>query len=365
MTSRDNPAVWLAKRLRGLREHAWPDVSLTQRDLARALGGNRPLSVPLISSWENLQRPVVPPAERLLAYAAFFASRRSAEASPYRLLDDAELTEAEREQRDRLERELLSARSAATNHLDTAPADRSAAFLDGPWRFTDGKPVTIVCADVPVEQRAGLAEPDDLRRKHAELYAYADLDSLVELYGHIRAANPLAEVKYCKASDLEPDDYTTHLVLLGGVHWNQATSTMIKMLNLPVWQGEVDPADARRSGGYHVTDDSGQPTELRPIWDDGGRHLLGDVGHFVRAANPLNGKRTLTICNGIDSRGVLGTVRALIDERFRDRNSSYLKTRFAGYGKYSVLTRVQIIDGAVVTPDWTVDATRLHEWKDR
>lgn len=363
MTSRENPALLLARRLRGLREHAWPDVSLTQRDLARVLGGSRPLSVPLISSWENPQRPVVPPAERLLAYAAFFASRRSVESRPYRLLDDAELTTVERERRDRLERELLQVRSEALTFQETAVAPAPTGALGGPWRFEDGKPITIVCAEVPKKQLQTLPQPDDPDRAYADLYSYADADSLLELYGHIRAANPYSEVKCRKAPDLEPDDYTTHLVLLGGADWNKATRTLVKRLDLPVSQVPTDLPQSRLPTMYRVEDEAGQKTAYHAEWESGGTNLISDVGHFVRATNPFNGKRTVTICNGIDSRGVLGTVRALVDERFWERNSAYLLDRFAGCSKYSVLTRILIVDGAVVTPDWTLPETRLHEWK--
>ena len=42
----------LARRLRALRQERWPGISLTQGELAQALGGDYRLSVPLISSWE-------------------------------------------------------------------------------------------------------------------------------------------------------------------------------------------------------------------------------------------------------------------------------------------------------------------------
>lgn len=361
MNTRENPAVALARRLRGLREYAWPDVSVTQKDLARALGGSRPLSVPLISSWENTHRPVVPPADRLLAYAAFFATRRSVGSRPYRSIEDADLTRDERDHRNRLEQELLAARSEALHFLEAANSTTPAGRLDGPWRFDDGKPVTIVCAPVPREQQDALPDPDDPKRAYAELYTYADADSLIELYGHIRAANPLSEVQLKKASYLTPDDYTTHVVLLGGTDWNTATQTLIDMLGLPVSQKPTELARSPLPTMYRV-DTADGPVDFHPEWDPADGHLRNDIGHFVRAPNPFNGKRTVTICNGIDSRGVLGTVRALTDERFRDRNNAYLTERFAGHDRYSVLTRVHIVNGAVLTPDWTLAATRLHEW---
>jgi len=49
------------------------------------------------------------------------------------------------------------------------------------------------------------------------------LDALFELHGHIRATNPLNDVMLRSAAELVPDDYSSHLVVLGGVDWNTAT----------------------------------------------------------------------------------------------------------------------------------------------
>jgi hypothetical protein len=62
------------------------------------------------------------------------------------------------------------------------------------------------------------------------------------------------------------------------------------------------------------------------------------------------------------SRGTLGVVRALTDTRFRDRNEAYVRERFAGSDTFSVLSRVPIVNGRAVTPDWTLSDNRLHEW---
>jgi hypothetical protein len=55
-------------------------------------------------------------------------------------------------------------------------------------------------------------------------------------------------------------------------------------------------------------------------------------------------------------------VRALTDERFRDRNAGYLEDRFTGTDTASVLTRVRLAGGQVLTPDWTAEDTVLHAW---
>ena len=62
-------------------------------------------------------------------------------------------------------------------------------------------------------------------------------------------------------------------------------------------------------------------------------------------------------------RGTYGCVRALTDALYRDRNSAYLKSRFGDSDSYCILTRIPIIHGATLTPDWTLsDDNTLFEW---
>jgi hypothetical protein len=346
----------LAARLVELRRRHWPDIVITQSQLAAALGARKPASVPLISSWENLSRPVTPPEERLFAYASFFATRRSVQCLPYQLLGDDDLDERERLRRDDLRKELLGLRTAAL------PEPATALSPGSPWHFRDHNAVTIVCANLPPDMRSRMpyTHPDD--PDYTDLFTFADLDALFELHGHIRAVNPATEVRYRSASALTPDDYATHLVVLGGVDWNAATRDLLQRLRVPVTQvsQDVDP-----DRGYFAAVGESPPRQFRPVLvndDSGRRTLVEDVAHLFRAPNPLNQERTVTICNGMFSRGVLGAVRTLTDANFRDRNSEYIRQRFAGGDTYSILARVQIVGGAVVTPDWTRSDTRLHEW---
>src|SRR3954451_16305587 len=110
MQAAEPPDAPLARRLRALRLRHWRGIKVTQQQIAEALGGRSPLSLSLISSWESTRNPALPPANRLIGYATFFASRRSVESDPARLLDDAELSEVERGARDGLYAELLSLR---------------------------------------------------------------------------------------------------------------------------------------------------------------------------------------------------------------------------------------------------------------
>ncbi|MEU6154077.1 XRE family transcriptional regulator [Actinosynnema sp. NPDC047251] len=350
----------LAHRLRALREERWPDLVITQGDLAAAFSAEKPASVPLLSSWESRSHPKVPPLSRLAAYATFFATRRSVAARPYRLLPVAELTDDELRQREDLLAELTALREAEQLDAGAAPdVDRNGRREF--WYFPDRNNITIVVAQLPREMREAMPYADPTQPDYIELYTYADLDALIELHGHIRALNPRSRVHFRTAAGLATDDYTSHLVLLGGVDWNVVTRELLDRVDLPVSQ--VGRHDESESGGFVVARDGTERIFTPKLSRHGDREVLHeDVAHFYRGPNPFNHKRTVTICNGMYGRGTLGAVRALTDERFRDRNAEYLRTTFPGLAAYSVLTRVSVVNGRVVTPDWSLPGSLLDEW---
>ncbi len=229
------------------------------------------------------------------------------------------------------------------------------------WRFDDGGTVTVVCAKLPQDMLdkipyTNVDEPDFI-----ELLTYSELDSLFELYGHLRAANPGSHVYRRIANELKHDDYHTHLAVLGGVDWNALTRTILERLRLPVRQ----VADWGTDGAQYFEVDNNGVTERYPpvLRESGGQMVLEeDVALFARAANPFNRARTVTICNGMYGRGTYGAVRALTDAEFRDRNVDYLSSRFAGCDSYFILTRVPIVNGATLTPDWSSGENTLFEW---
>jgi transcriptional regulator with XRE-family HTH domain len=348
-----------------LRERHWPERKLTQFQLAEALG----VSVPSISAWESRTgSPTPPPNNRLSAYATFFATRRSIEDKPYRVLGEEELTDEERVERDRLHEELFALRYGALPEIGANDGIRiplagaGDAIGGGTWYFPDQRPVTIVCARLPVELRERMPYADPLDPDYVRAYTYADLDALIELHGHIRAVNPASHVRIRTADALEEDDYTDHLVLLGGVDWNPVLRDILRRISLPVRQhGRTDGADYE---GFFEVGEDGHAKEFAPELEthDSQRTLIEDVAHFFRGANPYNLKRTVTICNGLFGRGTYGAVRALTDARFRDRNEVYLRKRFAGKRSFSMLARVPIANGEALTPDWSEAENRLHEW---
>jgi transcriptional regulator with XRE-family HTH domain len=363
-----DPRQLLALRLRALREDHWPSRRITQQQLAQALGG---VSVPLISSWESQTNPRIPPLPRLEAYAALFATARSFEGDEACLVDLAEMSDEERQAMGEIARELTQLRGAALRAGATLAEPGRAdhpdkviqSLITGPWRFEDRHDITIVGSQWPADAVRKIPYTDIDEPDYVELLTCSELDALFEIHGHLRAANPVSGV-YMRigSGKMMPDDYSSHLVTLGGIDWNSITSSALEKLEMPVRQ----VADWSAEGGqYFEVKKEGKVVQHKPVLEKNGDGVIlrEDIALFARAVNPFNRKRSITICNGMYARGTYGAVRALTDIRFRDRNAEYLRSRFGDKDSYCILMRVPIVNGATLTPDWTDGSNfTLFEW---
>jgi hypothetical protein len=344
-------ALELALRLRQLRVELWPDSRLTQSSLARAIGGDDPLSPATVASWENRTAPKLPPRERIMAYAQFFATRRSLESGPH-LVPVESFTQIELAAYEELRDELLRMHFAARG----TPADETVVRRS--WHFTDTGPVTIVCAQLPKEDTSALADPAD--PNYTELLSYGDLDALMELHGHVRAENSAMDVFFKSSPQVKADDLSGHVVIIGGTGWNNVTQRFLELTRLPVMQQE-DPAVT--TGEIFIAEIDGRERKYLPRWSaTNTAALVEDVGLLVRMPNPLNSSRTLTMCNGVHSRGVLGAVRSLTDARLRETNERYIAQTFRDYKQFGILMRIQVIEGRAMTPDFSIAGTVLYQW---
>jgi hypothetical protein len=361
MTEPDGGAG-LADRLKELREHSWPPVVLTQKQLAKAFSTEITLSAATISAWESATNPKKPTARRLKAYARFFATRRSLDGP--RLLPEAELTDEERTRYEELEEELLGllnpVSTAAPVLAPIAVPAEGVPPLGHTFTFHEG-PVTVICPETPGDARGPLAREKD--PNFTRLQQYGDLDALIEMYGHLRAANPSLDIFHRHAGEVTADDLSTHVILLGGITWNYVTRRFQDAIQqVPVAQVVVD--DYADGDVFEVSDDRGAGERFYPEWghdDQGKRGLAEDVALIVRLPNPFNGRRTLTMCNGVHSRGVYGAVRALTDRRVRAANEQYLADRFPG-GRFALLLRVPVVANETMSPDLQNATARLYEW---
>lgn len=322
----------LARRLRSLRRKR----ALRQVDVANALG----VSAPLISSWENERDLAIPDDDHLINYAGVLASE---------------------EDRDDLSRELIQLRTCALGMGDpSVDVGAQNTDPDALWRFPDGAGITIVCGAVPPDAPDKGTYTDPLSPDYIALYNYADPDSLIELYGHIRATNPTSSVRY-QTGELAADRYQDHLVFLGGIDWNSVLPDLLLRINLPVQQLGRETVAER--GGFRKFGEG--PDEVfvpELVAAEHGSMLVADVAHFVRGVSPYNSDRTVTICNGSYGRGVYGAVRALTDPLLKEKNAKYLLGKLSGKEMLSVLMRVLVSNKVVVTPNLTDRKTRLHEW---
>jgi transcriptional regulator with XRE-family HTH domain len=335
----------LADRLRDLRQTGRKGHKLTQRELARALA----VSVPLISSWDH---GTVPPPERLEDYARLFAGSDGGLA-----LRPADELEPDDQRRHRaLVAELLRLRDQAADPVEVTTAPN-------PLQFPPGEGITIVCSALPSHLRAALgnASPDD--PDYIESYKYADLDALIELLLNIRTLNATNPITVGTPGELSSDDLNEHLIALGGVDFNAVTAAALTDLaHMPVSQQERPTEED--TGAFSVRFPDGERKQIKPKLhhEQGKTTLREDVAQFLRAPNPYNRFRTLTVFNGMYSRGSFGAVRALTHPDFRERNAAYISRRFPDVDTYSIVSRVKIVANEVVVPDWTADDIRLHEW---
>jgi len=267
------------------------------------------------------------------------------------MVDVADLTTAEQDRLEELRMELLGLRDSAASRGE-APSSRAAQSM---WHFPDGSRVTLVCYRLPPDRRPPSADPRNLN--YVRFADLADLDTLIDIYGAIRAYNPTSRVVITAAQDLDQRDLANHLVLIGGLTWKTVTPWFSRISPIPIDAG--DPADR---GAIVIRDpDNGQREFKYTLTDD---KLVEDVGFFARGENPSAPRRTLTICGGITTRGVRGAARCFIDWEMRERNEQYLFPRFPNGSTYCIVMRVPVANDDPLTPDLSKEENRLFEWCD-
>ena len=340
------PARGLAERLRDLRERE----HLTQKQLARVLGGPDSLSIATISLWEKPGSDRLPPAQRLEAYARLFCTSRSFDGDRPRLLSPGELTEQERERESELYDELVVLRERAQSTNVAAPVKGKRSTL---WHFPDPIAVSIVCSDAV--QRPPYAEPSDLN--YSRYARYADLDALIEVFGQVKADNPTRMIRILPTGRLSQDFALNHLIIVGGAA-SEAASLFAQDLPLPAAQeipGTDPPTHLFRCNVGEET------REFRSVRDDEG-NLVQDVGLIARGPHPIIPGGTVTLLSGITSRGVHGAALCFIDSHVRDTNERYLENAFGNAESFCILMNIPVQNDVALPPNLWRENTRLYEW---
>lgn len=338
-------AIRLSSELRKLRETTWPDIDLTQAQLAKVFSAEEKVASATVSSWESATNPKTPSPARLSLYARFFCSGRSIEGDEPHLIPESDLTPEELDRFRELDDRLTGLLEEDEGHL------RSLHF--------DAGPVVVMCPTMPEELQGSLANEHHVN--YTKLRQYGDLDALIELFGFLKAENPTLDVFHRLTSDVRRDDFSSHVILLGGIGWNKVTLRFQRVIKqVPVTQVSVDDL---KDGDIFEVQSAGDKQSFYPDFDDfgEGQELTSDVGFVARLRNPFKVNGTLTICNGIFSRGVFGAVRCLTDASVRAGNERYIAERFPG-GEFAILMRVPVVANETLSPDLTDDASRLYEW---
>jgi transcriptional regulator with XRE-family HTH domain len=346
------PARRLAERLRDLREHEFRP--LTQKQLARAIGGAEPLSIATVSQWEKPSSERLPPPQRLMAYARLFCSSRSFASATPRLLRDEELTDAERKRELELYEELLELRERAqsTNAATASPKQFAIEHQRSLWRFPDESAISIVCSDAPRPGRPAYADQGHLN--YSRYARHADLDALIEVYGQVKADNPGNWIRILSPESLVHDFALNHLVIIGGSAVDYATPWFAQGVPLP---------SVHESGDTHIFtyEVDGEVREFTSIRDDNG-DLTHDVGFIARAPHKIVPGHTVIALGGITSRGVHGAALAFSDSHIRDANLRYVAEAFPDVDAFCILMRVPVRNEAALPPNLMDDDVRLYEW---
>lgn len=352
-TTEDQPsrgALTLAKRLRELREREF--TRITQGDLGRALAdADSTVSPATISMWENPASGRLPPPSRLEAYARLFCTERSFEGAPH-MLGLAELTPPELDRMEELRGELLGLREGAVPREERSPHSEEPQSM---WHFPDRSRITLACSRLPDERRPRSADRDYLN--YVRMSGFADVDTLMDIYGEVKAHNPASRIFITAVQDLTERDVANHLVLVGGLAWEAMNESFSRIFPIPFVPG--DPGDR---GAIVVHDPSGKDYEFKYTLSGG--ELVEDVGVFARGRNPAAPQRTMTVCGGVTTRGVRGAARCFIDREMQENNERFLLPRFPHGSTYCIVMKVAVLNGEPITPDLSRKENRLYEWCD-
>ena len=340
------PARRLAERLRALREQE----HLTQKQLARLLGGAEPLSIATVSLWEKPGSDRLPPAQRLAAYARLFCTSRSFGGDRPRLLSSGELTEQEHERETELYDELIALRERAQSTNVSAPTKGQRSAL---WHFSDPIAVSIVCSDA--------VEPppyaQDSHLNYSRYARYADLDALITVYGQVKADNPVRMVRILPTGQLARDFALNHLIIIGRAA-SDAASLFAQDIPLPAPE-EIPGTDPVTHLFRCVVGD--ETRGFTSSWDDEG-NLVQDVGLIARGPHPIIPGGTVTLLSGITSRGVHGAALCFIDSHVRDTNERYLDSAIGNDDSFCILMNIPVQNSTALPPNLWRENTRLYEW---
>jgi hypothetical protein len=310
-------------------------------------------------TWERVASEEEGSGRPEVTQAALRRHRRAAasEQHPWQVTRDAEReTQAQRADRDHvLAENVASADPVGMDHAASGQEAPSPLARRSMWHFPDGSGITLVCYRMRSADRPPSANPSN--PNYVRVADLADLDTVMDIYGAIRAYNPTSRVVIMAAQDLTQRDVESHLVLIGGLTWRAVTPWFSRIFPIP-----VEAWDSFEHGAILVHDPDGGEHEFKCTLIDG--DLVEDIGLFAFGKNPSAPRQTLTICGGITTRGVHGAARCFINWEMRERNEQYIMRRFPDGSTYCIVMKVPVANNDPLAPDLSRSENRLFEWCD-
>ncbi len=356
--------------LRALRKNA-PEGPASQVMVARALG----VSSQQVSNWEaGKQRP---PRERIEAYATVFATPRSfpAHGDPV-MITPSSLTPQEQERRELLLAEMLAIATPAEPEPEgaAAAAAPSAAF----WRFPhDDRRIVIIASKQLPGAISTVDEADPRHPDHQRSLLMADPDAVTEVYAAIRAYNPNSMIDIILSDQVREDDFSGHVIIIGGATVNRYTQWMSDRMGLPVAsevmtdlrerQFNVTPpansaavpstAEIAADGHWQFRADLAQDLTIHTRTPSRVPRLKRDVALIARRPNPENTQTTVTLLYGLYARGTYGAARVFTDRALSEQNEAFLDGVPLDRNKFWLLFWVNCDRLAPTPADATTDLT--------
>jgi nucleoside 2-deoxyribosyltransferase len=208
-----------------------------------------------------------------------------------------------------------------------------ASFFD----FGESAVVNLVCPEIPLKYRIKYAE----RFSKDYLYKakFGDSDTLGELQTHLARAYPQLRLREYVSTEVPRELFGEPLICIGGPGWNGVTRDILDHFDVPLEYG--DYSDAVQD--FYIKDKL-RDVERRTEFSRG--RIIHDVGVIGRLPNVQSSRMDIYIINGIQTFGVLGSARSLIEDEYRFGNMQTLSEVLGEDRRYFVaLLSIAVIEG--------------------
>ena len=212
------------------------------------------------------------------------------------------------------------------------------------WGLPTNPVIDVVCSEIPDEERASFASPDD--RNYLRYAKFADLDSLVCVRVTLASLYPDSRVRDFSHAEYQSDAAPDALIVIGGPPWNSTFKNFQTSLPFHFESralGEDDPLI------LHELPD----LPLSPSWSADGT-LLSDITLFARIH--ARSSTTVYLLAGCLAHGVLGASMCFLHGQEMAGNSSYINDK-VGSEDFILVTETARVGPYARPPNLTTAGT--------